>query len=627
MFKRLLGIEESKDSIRRNYTPDFIAFLENNNNTPDFSFILLTMGAGGSGKTAIAFMMSHVLLKADPKRHVLLYRVPETLVPDIQESLTANGLAEWCPRFKRIENLREVDVNAILIIDEGVLNANAKEALMKEMVDFEQDLSFSRHKRIIALMNSVDDGVLLGFRKKAHIMIYKQLTKGFVDNVRNDRFVKTHSYDLTKLAINEAIIYSTYKYFNNRIGKLKLDLKVYCPWYTDKISRNMANETFSAQYSRFSERDKMATHYAKIAVDFFGEDLKKPRMQSVMLGWFKHEYPDQYFDLQRVIKDIYQAAMYMQYMRERGEDADEDKKETSHKEADGSVKPVVKAPAADVPGTPIVATAGGSTEPAGTTAPQPVPPAPAEPATQLAPSPAPAKLVVLPLPPANVPAGASEVSIKAEVLAMRFDPGIENRLDDYVNKTHARIWKRYHEVGKMDVVASEFPSPVDPSKNLSVNAVRLILTGTLAGWLAERVGVDFEGEIEKILKRKFPLSRIVHGGPKRPDFVVAMPGTEFELGEEKPPLVVSGRVFVYSIKCYDSVRPKTPLPIKELDPEVRYCQRIAGLAASRGKKAEITLVSVFYNMSSKRVTEHIGIDFLMPPKIIEIDEIDKGELG
>jgi hypothetical protein len=499
-----------------------------------------------------------------------------------------------------------VDVNAILIIDEGVLNANAKEALMKEMVDFEQDLSFSRHKRIIALMNSVDDGVLLGFRKKAHIMIYKQLTKGFVDNVRNDKFVKTHSYDLTKLAVNEAIVYSTYKYFNNRIGKLKLDLKVYCPWYTDKISRNMANETFSAQYNRFSEKDKLATHYAKIAVDFFGADLKKPRMQSVMLGWFKHVYPDQYFDLQRVIKDIYPAAMYMQYMRERGEDSNEDKKEASRKEADGSVKPVVEHPPAPAPGTSTPAAAGEAPEPA-----KPAVVPPAAPPQQG--------------PPA--PAGASEPSIKAEVLAMGFDPGIEKQLENYGNKTHARIWKRYHEVGKMDVVASEFPSPVDTSKNMSVNAVRLILTGTLAGWLAERVGVDFEGEIEKVLKKKFPLSRIAHGGPKKPDFVVAMPGAEFELGEEKPPLVVSGRVFVYSIKCYDSVRPKTPLPIKELDPEVRYCQRISGLAASRGKKAEITLVSVFYNMASKRVTEEIGIDYLMPPKTIEIDEIEKGEMG
>ncbi len=606
MFKRLLGIEEAHDSIRHNYTVDFIHFLEANNNTPDFSFILLTMGAGGSGKTAVAFMMSHIMLKADPKRHVLLYRVPETLVPDIHESLKANGLEEWNTRFKRIEHLREVDVNAILIIDEGVLNANAKEALMKEMVDFEQDLSFSRHKRIVALMNSVDDGVLLGFRKKAHIMIYKQLTKGFVDNVRNDHFVKTHAYDLTKLAINEAIVYSTYKYFSNKIGKLKLDLKLYCPWYNDKISRNMANETFSAQFSRFTEKDKLATHYAKIAVDFFGKDLGKPRMQAVMLGWFKHEYPDQYFDLQRVIKDIYQTAMYMQYMRERGEDIDEDKKEGKPKVLDNSTAPLAQPPADPGQSTSIPATTVTSPDPPKLAAAPPATP-PAEGSRSLV--------------------GIHDASIKNEVIALNFDPQVNKRLELYDNKTHVRMWIRYHETGKMDVVASEFPSPVDSSKNISVNGVRLILTGKIAGWLADHVGVDFEDEIEKILKRKFHLSRVAHGGPKKPDFVVAMPGAEFEPGENKPPLVISGRVFVYSIKCYDSIRPKTSLPIKELDPEVRYCQRIAGLAANREKKVDITLISIFLNMANKRVNEQIGINFLMPPATIEIEEIEKGEVA
>jgi hypothetical protein len=604
MFKKLLGIEEAKDSIRHNYTVEFIRFLEVNNNTPDFSFILLTMGAGGSGKTAIAFMMSHILLKVDPKRHVLLYRVPESLVPSIHESLKANSLEEWCPRFRRIENLREVDVNAILIIDEGVLNANAKEALMKEMVDFEQDLSFSRHKRVICLMNSVDDGVLLGFRKKAHIMIYKQLTKGFVDNVRNDRFVKVHAYDLTKLAVNEAIVYSTYKYFNNRIGKLKLDLKNYCPWYNDKISRNMANETFSAQFNRFSEKDKLATHYAKIAVDFFGEDLKKPRMQAVMLGWFKHEYPDQYFDLQRVIKDIYQAAMYMQYMRERGEDSHEDKKEGSHKEADGSVKPPEEKPAAPAPATSM--------------------PAAAVPAPELA-TPSPAPPAAPPVVGSQGPAGDPGPSIKAEVLAIKFDPQTNARLDKYQNQTHAKIWKRYHEVGKLDVVAAEFPSPSDPSKCFSVPGIRLVLVGPLAGWLSNQIGNDFEVDIEKLLKLKFPLGRVIHGGPKRPDFIVALPGTMFQPGDEKPPLAIFGRIFVYSIKCYDSIRPQTKLPIKELDPEIHYCQRCQALAAQKGNKIDITLVSIFYNIASKRVNEQIGVNFLMPPPTITIDEVDEAE--
>lgn len=597
-----MGLEDESSSIKHNWTAEFIRFLKVNNETADFSFILLTIGAGGSGKTAVAFMISHVLLEADPKRHVLLYQVPEGLIPAIHESLKANGLESWCSRFKRIEHLREVDVNAILIFDEGVLQANAKEALMKEMVDFEQDLSFSRHKRTIVLMNSVDDGILLAYRKKAHITIYKQLNKGFVDNVRNDKFVKQYRTELTKLDVREAIVYSTYKYFNNKIGKLKMDLKLYCPWYNDKISRNMEGSTFSAQFSRYEGNAKLVEEYAKKAVDAFGKDLiKKARMKSILLGWMEETFPDKYFDLKRYIDSIYNRAVYKEYMSQKGAAEDDEtgsmmepeleSSETMQDENDPDQEAMIETEKASDQDVKV-------------------------------PEPKPESLVVLEPKPQdpNDPFLHCYDAIntfsynKADILA---DYGRDRDIDTSSRELNVAVYNRYNETGKLDVVSKEFNSPVDPSKKMSVNGVRLMVR-RVSGFLANKVGLLFEPVIERELKKAFPLARIYHGKEKKPDFIVFQPGVEPTGTETDPPLAASGTIFVYSVKCYDSLRSKTSLPVSEHDPEIKYCQRVQAIAAGKGKKIDIRLTSLYFNIANRNWTQH-AIDFLFP-KDIEIDE-------
>lgn len=327
-------LDDKKSSIERDITKDFEAFFEKQSDNPKFSMIVWVQGCTGSGKTTFAVMFGQLLLDHDKfivkekdildptivyerKRTIGFYNVPDEFVPNLKKAMIESGYGEFIDRIFSIKHLREIRSNMCVIVDEGILSASSKDALLKEMVIFEKGLSYSRHKRLMMLMNSVDDSILLSYRKKAHLTVYKKLTKAYIDNVKHDKFIKKHSKILQRLKDWEGILYSNYKHFD-KYGKISMNLKKYAPYYNDKISQNLSNESFDSEFQKILEINKKVKQFAKIVQVEFGKDLfSKPKMNKVLEAWLEMNYPTDFYDLKRHIPKIEKYALLFQYQDQK----------------------------------------------------------------------------------------------------------------------------------------------------------------------------------------------------------------------------------------------------------------------------------------------------------------------
>jgi len=294
------------------HTNGLIEMLISEVDNPESSFISMIIGATGSGKTALSFIITTILLLSDPTRLCQLFRVQPALLHGIKET-APKFLSD---KFSIIEHLREVKPNSILIIDEGLLNANGKEALKLEFRAFEKGLGISRHFRIITILNSQSDGIIKSYRKLAHMIFYKQISIISDLNSKNP-FMKKNNYVLKSLKESQTLFQSDYKKFK-KWGRIEIDIEDIIPWYNFDISKSYSQDNFDQQFSQEQKLNKMLKELAIKALEFWGNDLMKPKAEMVLSSWIKEQVSfETYYDVKTRIREILSYAIYMMRMKDR----------------------------------------------------------------------------------------------------------------------------------------------------------------------------------------------------------------------------------------------------------------------------------------------------------------------
>ena len=294
---------------------EYVVFLESDKDKSKNSVIIWVIGGRDWGKTALTFNEINMLLKDNLKRFVQFLKSPPQLIENIKEA---------CPekiedRFESIFKTRDIKKNAILVIDEGLLGLNAKEALKIEMRNLGKFLSKSRHPNIIVLINSVNLNILSEFRDMIDIVIYKHCASTFIKNNKGrDPFFKEYSEIITGLREWEGIVVSNYKWFE-KFGTISLKYEDWCPWFNDKISRYQ-KETSSDVV--FDESNRIINNNKKIARKIINEigflDHKRGGFD-LFCTWLSDVHPDVYYDNQTQLKKIFNFYKYFLDENEQNE--------------------------------------------------------------------------------------------------------------------------------------------------------------------------------------------------------------------------------------------------------------------------------------------------------------------
>ena len=254
------------------------------------------------------------LLYGYKKRNIALYQAPKKLLEEIQKAV----LTHLKNKFRIIESLSEVKPFDVLSIDEGYLSADAKDALIKESKNFITSITTLRHSSVFTILNSLDNGILRGYRLKAQFRFYKLLPDGYVDEV-NDRFAKRHGKIITELLAPETIFQITHiSFLKEKIlrGALILPLKDYCSWYNDKISRSFEGEDFDALMRKLRKKKEKMEAIIQLLIDEFGTDLTKDKAE----GFLFDECIEVFKKFETDIREIVKVAKYRMWKEQKQRD-------------------------------------------------------------------------------------------------------------------------------------------------------------------------------------------------------------------------------------------------------------------------------------------------------------------
>jgi hypothetical protein len=292
-------------------TQDYVDFLSNKLKTlTDPSFLMWNLGTRGWGKTSFTFSTLNLIMNNDPGRFVQFLLATDLLIDNINEACPDNLKG----RFYTIEGLRDVNDYAILIIDEGLIGANAANALTREMKKLEGFLSNSRHYDVIFIINSVNFKVLRTIRGIIDIKVYKHLSEMFfIEYGKEDQILQEHIQEIKKLSEPEGLMFSGFKKFE-KIGKFNLDFKKYCPWYNGAISKHMRNANPDYYYEAYLRTWENNRKIAKEIVKEIGPKYKIRGGFKFFKAWFYNRYKEKFYDYQDDLKDIYE--LYLFFIKE-----------------------------------------------------------------------------------------------------------------------------------------------------------------------------------------------------------------------------------------------------------------------------------------------------------------------
>jgi energy-coupling factor transporter ATP-binding protein EcfA2 len=303
----------------RDVTTDMLTWMRRGATDVEFSFMALINGTGGSGKTTLAMMFATVLMNSDKSRVLALWNTPDSLEVAIKKQVKVylpQGEGDtWADRVITIKKVSDVKKNYIVIVDEGVLNINAKRALNDDMVEFEKMISIARHLRVVVICNSIfQGGVTKSFRSSAQLKVYKLMPSDNIKEFKSD-FVKANAELLTKLKKPEALIECSHPKFM-KSGYIFMDLLDYCPWYNMEISQSMG-ATGSADFGkdkRLVIEDRIRT-VADMAMASLGEKFgfdksKKWCTQQIIRAWMREAKLDDLEDMEKVVGKIVDTIQY-----------------------------------------------------------------------------------------------------------------------------------------------------------------------------------------------------------------------------------------------------------------------------------------------------------------------------
>ena len=215
-------------------------------------------------------------------------------------------------KFRIVERLSEVESYDILGIDEGYLTADAKDALIKDSSNFIKSITTLRHKSIFTIMNSLDNGILKGYRLKAQFRFYKLITDGYIEETR-DKFAKRYGDIMTNLMPEQTLFQITHIDFLQagiRRGILEMHLDDYCPWFNKKISRSFEGEDFDAGLRKINKKKRRMEKVIKLITEKYGTKLLKTKTLQKVQGFLFDKHIKLYDEFEQDIPIIVKVAVY-----------------------------------------------------------------------------------------------------------------------------------------------------------------------------------------------------------------------------------------------------------------------------------------------------------------------------
>ena len=314
-LERYIEDKETPDNELLDYTTSFLDTLQKLSGKNGFGGIVWIIGTTGSGKSTLMCELDDILLKHSfPKRNVAFYQAPENLLKEVKKAVPST----LRNKFRIIDKLTEVNKFDILNVDEGILSADAKNALTKDSVNFIGSLTTLRHNSVIAILNSLDNGILRGYRLKAQFRFYKLLTEGYMDEV-NDKFAKRHRNNITALFPQQTIFSISHVDFLKakiRTGILTLPMKKYCSWYNEKISRSFEGEDFDARMRRLVKKKLDIEDVILLLIRKFGGNLTI----KLARGFLFDQYIETFRVFEQDMKSIVEVAQFRMFETRQEQD-------------------------------------------------------------------------------------------------------------------------------------------------------------------------------------------------------------------------------------------------------------------------------------------------------------------
>jgi energy-coupling factor transporter ATP-binding protein EcfA2 len=308
--KAIVNIQNSEESISKDYTDDFIKMLKKYPSTnKDWEFTMMVMGTQGSGKTCFVTMIANIIMQQDERWKLAIYDA-ENLVK----------LLQYASPFKKeriysVKSISYVKPYSIYVVDEGIIGKNAKEALTQDSIRFEKYIAIHRHRHIIVIICTQTDGILLKFRQQVKFKVFKFANP---NTFMSDKLVREYADYLSVLPITDHVFFAYHKYFKKggkhiTKGRIVMDVNDYCEWWNEDISLN--NDVTNTDVEEAIELGiKMKTLMSAVQLGFkhFGiDDILSGGFHTNFVGFLISYDPVMYVELKRHINHIKALMTYI----------------------------------------------------------------------------------------------------------------------------------------------------------------------------------------------------------------------------------------------------------------------------------------------------------------------------
>jgi hypothetical protein len=298
------------------------SFLDGSALETDESYKILIIGKPRSGKTHEALYYIDKLMKANSKRRLCLFRCPH----ELYEVMVKHS--PWPERIYETFYLTEIQNYSVIFIDEGLISTNAKEALRTDNRQLGKALAFISHKGCIFIINAQDEGVLKDIRRKVDWIVFKRLSKMFIDE-SDDPLVKKYAQKLTSLKKSKSYIVSNVFGFETQ-GTTNTDL---IDWWNDEISKNLAQASLDTEFEREKKLEEIEVRTAERLIKRFGaKRVGKSKFTEVAEGFLLVEDRYTHFLLTGRMRQVCAIAKYVALVKEEKEESDAEGKKKSEKE-------------------------------------------------------------------------------------------------------------------------------------------------------------------------------------------------------------------------------------------------------------------------------------------------------
>jgi len=254
-------------------TDDWFAFLDKLAIMRDSTVDIHNIGKKRSGKTIFSITAIDRIMKADNDRFLICYQ-NENLPKILRKVDRFKKRVSSINHIIEADKFVELGFKLIIYMDEGVLTANAKSALQKDMKELGQAFASSSHKDVILIVNAQDDGVIKDLRGKGDISVFKRLTRRYILG-SSDPLVRSKHELLLSLTKKESYVVSEHFDFD-KTGIIKFDVYDYLDWLTPELdkelSKNDSISSFSQPYNKELEELDTVKELALEYIDNKGLD-------------------------------------------------------------------------------------------------------------------------------------------------------------------------------------------------------------------------------------------------------------------------------------------------------------------------------------------------------------------